>query len=263
MFSELEFRLKTVWQDRVSQFYSSPAQYSFHYNYVIEVGENNSFWFGFFHNNEMKSQNENIKYNLTVEFNPNKVKDDNILLYILNLTGEWYIKRFDIAMDIKVSILDIIYDMSGKRGAFICNNGYDDKTIYLGKGDGRIKIYNKKKESNLNIIHDLTRVEITKEIEDYDIRNIKLYKYDGKMPSLYLNQYLYSFKDYEDKTLLALLYSVQNGFPLRDLSRVYKKKVKNLLEGGYKILFNDKGIIQALTQTIFYYFIKNPKVRWL
>ena len=263
LFSELEFRLKTIWQERIKEYYISPLQYSFHFNYVIQCGEDNTFWFGFLHNNEMKSQNDNVKYNLTVEFNPNKIKDDNILKYILNLAGEWYIKRFDVAMDVKVNILDIIYDMSGKRGSFICNNGYDNKTIYLGKGDGRIKIYNKKKESNLIIPYELTRVEITKELDDFNISNIKLFKYQGNMPTLYLNEYLYTFKDYEDKTLLALLYSVQNGFPLRDLSRVYKKKIKDLLQGGYKILFDDKGIYQALSKTIFYYFINNVKVHWL
>lgn len=263
LFSELEFRLKTIWKDRLKRQYVSSEPYSFKYNYVVSSGEDNSFWFGFFHNSEVSSQNENTKYNFTVEFNPNKIKDDNILKYILNMAGDWYIKSYDVAIDIKVNILDIIYDMSGKRVAHIISNGYDDRTIYLGKGDGRIKIYNKKKERGLNVPYELTRVEISKELKDFSISNIKLYKFSGNLPVLYLNQYLYTFKDYEDKTLLGLLYAVQNGFPLRDLTRVYKKKVKNLLEGGYKILFDDKGINKALSQTILYYFINNVRVKWI
>ena len=50
-------------------------------------------------------------------------------------------------------------------------------------------------------------------------------------PSIYLNNYLYSFSDYEDKTLLAILYSVQNGFPIKYLTKTYKKKIKDLLQG--------------------------------
>lgn len=97
-------------------------------------------------------------------------------MYLLSISGDWYIKSYDIAMDLKVSILDIIFDMSGKHSYKIDCRGYDDKTIYLGKGDNRVKIYNKKKESNLNI--------------------------DG------------------------------------ELSRAYKKKIKTLLEGGFKICFS-------------------------
>ena len=45
--------------------------------------------------------------------------------------------------------------------------------------------------------------------------------------------------DYKDKTLLAVLYAVQNDFPIKELSRVYRNKIQNLLEGGYKIQFNE------------------------
>ncbi len=40
--------------------------------------------------------------------------------------------------------------------------GFDNKTIYIGKTDNRIKIYNKKIESNLDIKGELTRIEISK-----------------------------------------------------------------------------------------------------
>lgn len=113
----------------------------------------------------------------------------------------------------------------------------------MGRTNNRIKIYNKRIESNLD--YDLTRVEITSKI-DLNIKDILFYSYDVKLPDLYLNNYLYTFKDYEDKTLLAILYAVQSGFALNDLSRRYKDKVKSLLEGNYKINLENKYCTQVL-----------------
>ena len=127
------------------------------------------------------------------------------------------------------------------------SSGYDNKTYYMGRTNNRIKIYNKKLESGLN--YDLTRVEITSKI-DLNIKDILLYTYDVKLPDLYLNNYLYTFKDYEDRTLLAILYAVQSGFNLNDLSRVYKEKVKKLLEGNYKINLENKYCTQVFQQCI-------------
>ena len=258
-YSELEFRLKTVWNKYVKKEYTSAKIENFFYNYVIEIEEGKSFWFGFLHNNE-KREDMNEFYNFTIEFNPNKIKDNKILMYILGLSGNWYIRGIDLAMDLKINILDLIVDFSGRSEMKIISHGYDDKTIYLGKGDGRVKVYNKKRESNLNMLGDLTRVEITRTYEDFDIRNIKLFRFGERFPSIYLNSYVYSLSDYNDKTLLAILYAVQNGFPIKDLTRVYKKKIKKMLEGGYKILFSEKSATQVINATIFYYFIKNPKV---
>ena len=258
-FSELEFRFKTVWKKYLSKEYTSSRIDNFFYNYVIEIEEGISFWFGFLHNTE-KREERNEFYNFTIEFNPNKIKDNNILMYILGLSGNWYIKSLDLAIDLKVSILDLNVDFSGRQQMKIFSKGYDDKTIYLGKGDGRIKVYNKKKESNLNITGELTRVEVSRTFDDFDIRNIKLFKFGEHFPSIYLNNYVYSLSDYDDKTLLAILYAVQSGFPIKNLSKTYRKKVKTLLQGGYKILFDEKTVNQVINQTIFYYFIKNKLV---
>lgn len=258
-FSELEFRLKLVWKDYIKQEYTSPKINNFFYNYVIEIEEGQSFWFGFLHNTEKRDE-KNEFYNFTIEFNPNKLKDNNILLYILGLSGKWFLKSLDLAMDLKVNILDLNVDFSGRKQMKIFSKGYDDKTIYIGKDEARIKIYNKKIESKLNILGDLTRVEVSRSFDDFPITDIKFFKFGDKFPTIYLNEYIYSLSDYEDKTLFALLYAVQNGFPIKDLSRVYKKKIKNLLQGGYKILFDEKSATQVINQTIFYYFIKNNKV---
>lgn len=262
VFTEIEFRFKTAWKDYIKKQYTTPQLKQFFYNYVIEVCEGQSFWFGYCHNTERRSFYEGAEYNFTIEFNPNKLKDNKIIMYLLSLSGKWYIKSFDLAMDLKVNILDIITDIKGRGSSKIFINGFDDKTIEIGKGDGRLKIYNKKKESNLNILGSLTRVEVSRVLDDYPISDMKLFNFGNCFPNLYLNKYLYSFEDYEDKTLLALLYAVQNGFPIKDLSRVYKNKIKNMFKGGYRIIFDNKIATQVVRKTIFYYFINNMQVRW-
>lgn len=232
-FTEIEFRFKSVWSGYIDKYYTSGQISSFFYNYVIKINDNNSFWFGFLHNTEKRNFNTYEQYNFTIEFNPNKIKDNKILLYILSKSKNWFIRSLDLAMDLPVSILDIIYDKGKKRNVKIFSNGFDNKTITIGQRgtDNYLKIYNKKKESNLDIKGELTRIEITKLYNDFSIKDISFLHFGDNFPVLFTNNYLYSFKDYEDKTLLAILYSVQNGFPLDMLSRRYKEKIKNLLEG--------------------------------
>lgn len=262
-FSEIEFRFNTVWEKYVKKKWNTGRAKEFFYNYNIEVGEGINFWFGFLHNSEKKSDSNYSKYNFTIEFNPNKLKDNKIILYLLGLSGEWYLKSLDLAVDLSISILDIIYDMSGRGEEKIISRGYDNKTIYLGKGSSRIKIYNKKKESNLNIQNELTRVEMSVDYEDFNISKIKTFKFEDIFPSMYVNNYIYSLGDYDNKILLAVLFAVQNGFPLRDLTRTYKNKIKDLLEGGQKIRFSVKTADEVIRRTIFYYFMKNYKVKWM
>lgn len=255
-YSNLSFYLNSYYKDNIKKFWISDRIMEFKYNWVIEEEEGKSFYFGFHHNNEKKGR-ELGKHNLTIEFNPNKLKDNRIILKILSLSDDWYIKSYDIAFDLKVGINDLIYDMSGRSIENVQIRGYDNKTIVVGKGDGRFKIYNKKRESNLDLLGELTRVEISREVEDFPIKNTKILKYDNVFPSIYLNQYLISFENYQgDKTLFALLYAVQNGFPLRNLTKTYRKKVKELLEGGNKIKFSNKVCTDLLRQTIFYYFCR-------
>ena len=262
-FTELEFRIKVGWKKYLKSDYTSARINEFFYNFNIEDDKGNSFWFGFLHNTEKRELEKEDGYNLTIEFNPNKLKDNEILKYILGISGEWYIKRYDLAIDVKVNILDLIVDKKLKRKMKIFSNGYDDLTYEIGKGDGRLKIYNKKIESKLNIAGDLTRIEITRELEDLPIVKVKYFKYDGNFPDIYLNQYVMSLSDYkEDKTLLALSYAVQHGYPLDNLSRVYKKKIKDMFEGGYAIRFYNKYVEYVLQQTIYRYFVRNDLVHW-
>lgn len=262
-FSEIQFLIDTAYKDKVNLYWLSDKIKNFKYNYDIEVEEGKKIYFGFMHNTENPRFNkEDETYNFTIEFNPNKLRDNSLLMHLLNISGEWYLKSYDMAFDIKINILDLITDMSGRHFERVDNRGYDNKTIYLGKGDGRVKIYNKKRESDLNIFGDLTRIEISREVEDFEIRKVKILNYDNNFPIVYTNNYIYSLSDYKDKTTLAILYAVQQGFPLRDLTRSYKDKIRNMLEGGHKIRFSNKTATDVLRRFVFVYFGGNRKISW-
>jgi hypothetical protein len=261
VYSNLDFYLNTYYKDTIEKYWISDRKMMFKYNYQIEVEEGRSFYLGFHHNNEKDV--EPGLHNLTIEFNPNKLKDNILIQHILNLSGDWFIRSYDLAVDIKCNILDLIFDKGLKRHVHTFSNGGDDITYNIGKGDLRLKIYNKKRESKLDITGDLSRVEISRELDDFPVREVKFLDWGlDNFPDIYLNNYIYSLSDYKDKTMLPIIYAVQNGFPINDLSRRYKEKLKNLFEGGQKIKFTNKDATEVLRKTIFTYFMKNQKVRW-
>lgn len=252
-FSKLEFKLKSLYKDKIKNEYISNSISDFKYNYNIEIREGQSYWFGFIHNSEIINKGKSIsnpetEFNFTIEFNPNKIAIKGLLKQILNLSCNWIIKSLDIAMDLKINIMDLCgLDKARKKDFRMFTQGLDNRTYYIGRTNNRIKIYNKKIESNLD--YDLTRLEITSKL-DLDIKNILSYTYNVKLPDLYLNNYLYSFSDYKDKTLLAILYAIQSGYCINDLPRIQKQKVKKLLEGNYKINLSNEYCTKAIQQCI-------------
>lgn len=248
-----------VYKDNM-EMWDSTRICDFYHNYRY-CDNNCSFWFGFVSNKEKSSsggvslQNENKQFNLTVEFNPNKVKDNKLLLHILKCSTNWYIKSVDFAVDIKTNILNVVgFDKCQKNCFMTYDCGGDDKTFYIGKGNNRVKIYNKTNESNL--LYDLTRIEITKYFGDCDnLKVVKHWKYCGYFPELFLKDYQITMNDLQcDKTLMGLVYAVNSGLPLHDLSRVYKIKVKEFLQKKkpIRIDFNCFGV--ALVKYLVYYF---------
>lgn len=261
IYSNLVFYVRTYYFDNIKKFWISDRVMNFKYNWNIEIEEGRSFIFQFQHNSEKKDEHDG-KFNFTIEFNPNKLKDCSLIKYILALSGNWFIRQYDLAIDLKINILDLILDNALKRrkDMHIFCGGFDNKSFEWGKNDGRTKVYNKKIESNLNILGYLTRVETTRCLEDYPINMIAFYNYGDIFPNIYTGNYMFSFSDYKDKTMLAILYAVQHDFPISELSRTYREKLKNMLSGGYKIKFSNKVANEVLRRTIFYYFIKNDLV---
>lgn len=118
-YNDLEFWLRTYHGEQVKSWIGKSIK-EFHYNFRIEVEEGKSIYVGFQHNNEKNvekksSYYDNGLYNLTIEFNPNKLKLNRILLRILDMSADWYLKSYDLAFDIAISINDLIWDMSRKR----------------------------------------------------------------------------------------------------------------------------------------------------
>lgn len=258
-FSEIEFLINNSYKSYIKKFWISDRVMCFHYNYALEF-ENYGCYIGFMHNNEGVNYNrEDLKYNFTIEFNPNKAKEHSFILFILNRFGNWLLRSFDLAVDIPVNILDLLFDIGKRRKVQTLSYGGDNVTYNFGKNDGRIKIYNKKIESNLPIVGHLTRVEISREFDDFPLSKIKLFRFEKEyFPILYLNQYVFSFSDVtsSDKTTMALLYAVQSGYPLKDLTRSYRTKIKSLLEGGSLIKFDINSATNSFTQLIYSYFVK-------
>lgn len=248
-----------IYKDKIESWDSTKICDFYHnYNYTDETC---SFWFGFISNKEKSLssgcslQNEHKQFNLTIEFNPNKVKDNKLLLHILKCSTNWYVKSVDFAVDIKTNILNVVgFDKSQKNCLVTYDCGGDNKTFYIGKGNNRVKVYNKTNESNL--VYDLTRIEITRYFGDGDnLKNIKHWKYCGYFPELFLKDYQISIGDMQsDKTLMALVYAVNSGLPLHDLSRKYKIKVKEFLQKKkpIDIDFNCFGLV--LVKYLGFYF---------
>lgn len=258
-YCDLEFLINSAYKNNIKRFWISDKIMNFHYQYQMEFGDYR-FWFGFLHNNESVNYNrEDLSYNFTIEFNPNKLRENVLIMHILSHFGNWLIRSFDLAIDIPINILDIVFDMASRRKLMTYSLGDDNITHVIGVGNGRVKIYNKKIESSLNIVGHLTRVEISFQYEDFPVSKIQRFAIDdGYFPYLYLNQYLYSFSDIEsgDKTTLGLLYAVQHGYNIKDLSRRYREKIKELLEGGSRIKFDKTTAEQVIKQVIFGYLVR-------
>lgn len=128
------------------------------------------------------------------------------------------------------------------------------KHITFGRTNNRIKIYNKKIESNLD--KELTRIEISSKI-DLALKDYIFYQYRVELPKLFLNNYLLTFDDVlDDKTMQAIIYAVQRGYPVSDLSRRYKDKViKKLTEGGQQLPFKNScctSVLKKCLQGVFF-----------
>lgn len=108
-----------------------------------------------------KNKEIEIKNIVRIEFNPNKVYEQNSLIDDLIRVLDAFrprekkVNRLDYAIDIPVPLDNVVVLQSRK------NKRSYDGTIYLGRrsSHGAVKIYDKQKESNLE--NPLTRFEIT------------------------------------------------------------------------------------------------------
>lgn len=186
-----------------------------------------------------QSNIEAIKNRFTLEYNPNKVDpQNNFLQVMLNLLqyskGAIEVQKFDVAFDyIGLRTTDIILNTEGKKSYSMHQfpNG-SDLTYYIGKGNGQIKIYDKAhEESDGQAEYQKVRYEATIEAK-WDVKHIDLYNCTTALPEQLLNdiQGLYDKQDGLSPTDKIIMYSVQQGFPLKQLTYEQRQKYKKILK---------------------------------
>lgn len=206
---------------------------SYRYNWLFQAvdpfGNQQSFWCGYCHNAERKSN----KHGLIIEYNPNKCEFMPYLWQILCrfFHEQWFVEvvSVDLACDMPVNILNLSYSIDGRGGVVrkLFDYGSDNKTYYIGEGDGRKKIYNKGRELGLKDV-DLTRFEISLDA------NQMLYQTDDfEFPKDKLIE-IYNLENYQYRldingTDRALIYAIMNGFPINELPRTKRQKIEQIL----------------------------------
>lgn len=231
---------------------------AYRHNFYIEdydiFGCKCSFWLGASHNSRKQSKDTDI----VIEYNPNKCLESPMLNYLLDniFKDNKYVevKSFDLAIDIPCNILDLNIGQSGNMGRRIFDNGADDKTYYFrkGKSNGAIKIYNKKRESELN--HELTRYEITLNPNMY-ICDMSAYTVpeDLFVPVRNIGNFQMSL-DINDTDKVLLLACMEHNEYLKMLGRKKREKIEQLLAGNCSVDFDFKfmyGVILNYFKTIY------------
>lgn len=213
-----------------------------------------SFWIGSAHNSRKSSDHVDF----VIEYNPNKCVGSVLLDYVIDHifkdNRHVEVKSLDIAIDIPVNILDISYSVKGNMNRRIFDNGSDDKTYYFrkGKSNGAIKIYNKKRESNLD--YELTRYEITL---TPNISIDKMFSYTVPrelfIPVMCTDNFQFPVNlNGTDKVLL--LACMEHPEYLKNLGRDKRKKIEQLLAENCSIEFdyiNIDKVIQDFINTIY------------
>lgn len=154
-----------------------------------------------------------------IEFNPNKCCGDFFDRFMreLNcyvLTSK--VVRYDLAIDIPIPRYLVKLKRDGRNYEYI--KSQSSETEYLGRRNhvGRVKLYDKKAESNLD--YELTRIEITADLETFNFPTVNI------MPlqqNINLEEITAS-----DSVLIELLRQVEN--PNMYLGKLHYRKRKKI-----------------------------------
>lgn len=240
-----EFQVIMDYQTRIPglSFYMSNRAKDYHYNITVKTTDY-SYWMGYKHN----SSHDNKDF--VIEYNPNKVINDNLVNYILSEYFNKYTKvdvryspricSVDIAVDIDINILNCLV-FKQTRGRYMFYSGdtgrADDYTIYIGKGDGRVKVYNKALESGLD--YDLTRYEVSLKI-DKALQHINTIKVDvSTKPILKIIDMKLGIDAETRATLNGFL---QEPYLINQLSQFKRKKYRDMIDNCIDFKLNNKEI---------------------
>lgn len=163
--------------------------------------------------------NSESKNNGWIEFNPNKCKGeffDKFIMMLKDYTSTRRVSRFDLAIDIPMPRYLVRIHKDQRNYQYI--NSQSSETEYLGRRNnpGFIKLYDKKAESNLD--YDLTRLEITADLEVINFPTVNItplqekFEFEGLTAS--------------DKVMIELLKQVDN--PARYLGQLHYRKRKKI-----------------------------------
>lgn len=184
-----------------------------------------SFYIAYQHNTERPGLN----YNFVIEFNPNKCPMDGVLKQIIDnyfIGAKVQVVSADVAIDFPVNIRNIVFDRKRKRMYKYFESPGDGISHYFGNGGpGQVKVYNKTAEANLK--YDLTRYEVRIGVDSL-VSNINSLQVKIELPEVYILSDQITMDMQKDKTLMAIIYAVCNGYPIHELSRDYRQKIKPL-----------------------------------
>lgn len=232
-------------------FYMSNRAKDYHNNVVVKKKEY-SYWMGYKHNSSMDNND------FVLEYNPNKVHDDELINYILSnyfnkitchdVRYSPRVCSVDIAVDINVNILNCLV-FKQTRGRYMFYSGEtgraDDYTIYIGKGDGRVKVYNKALERGLD--YDLTRYEISLKL-DKPLQSIRMVKVDvEKSPILKIIDMQLGIDAETRATINGFL---QEPYLINQLSQYKRKKYREMIDNCVDFKLDNREIERKIIEYI-------------
>lgn len=249
-----EFQTIFDYQSKIPgmSFYMSNRAKDYHYNIMVKTKEY-GYWMGYKHNS---SQDNN---DFVLEYNPNKVHGDLLVDYILNNYFN-KVTCYDIRYSPKVCSVDIAVDFVGvnilncllikqAKGRYMFYSGStgraDDYTIYIGKGPGRVKLYNKALESGLS--YDVTRYEVSLKL-DKPLQSIRTVKVDVETkPVLKIIDMQLGVDPEMRATINGLL---QEPYLINQLTQYKRKKYREMIENCIDFKLDDREIEKKIIEYV-------------
>ena len=232
-------------------YYMSNRVKDYHYNIVVKK-EKYSYWMGYKHNSSCDNND------FVLEYNPNKVRNDILIDYVLNnyfnkvtcydIRYSPRVCSVDIAVDIPVNILNcLVFKQTKGRYMFYSGNTgrSDDFTIYIGKGHGRVKVYNKALERGLD--YDLTRYEVSLKLDKplQSIRNVKV-DVETKPVLKIIDMQL----GIDAETRATLNGFLQEPYLINQLSQYKRKKYREMIDNCIDFKLDNKEVEKKIIEYV-------------
>lgn len=240
--------------DSQVDYWTSTNFKDFHHNFKV-MDDEGSFWVGYAHNSQRNTEKTD---NLMIEYNPNKVQNAAHLQDILKKFFWHYnfeIASCDVAIDLHDINMktDVLWD-KGQKKSYREYKENGTKTIYMGRGDNQVRIYDKAREQGLEDHIQWTRYEVSMAVRK-TADELKSFVYDVDLPQIYV---IPTFKyDFElTNTDWCLLQGLINGvISLDQLGRGKRKKIKTALDKQSKFKLDNSQLSSTLKDYVFSYLL--------